>query len=78
MDGLVIKKVREFASRYSVATRSIRRLSSSMRDCARIVLRPPKKGADVTLTSLETLRHNPFPRKYVHGERVLAQPTTSE
>jgi hypothetical protein len=78
MDGFVIKKVREFVSRYFVATTLIRHRSSSIRICARIVLRPLKKGAAVTLTSLERLRHNPFPRKYVHCERVLAQPMTSE
>jgi hypothetical protein len=56
----------------------IRHLLSSTHVCARIVLRPLKKGAAVTLTSLERLRHNHFSRKYVHCERVLAQPMTSE
>ena len=42
------------------------------------VLRRLKKGASVALTSKQRLRHNPLVRKYVHGERVLAQPTTSE
>jgi hypothetical protein len=49
-----------------------------MRACVRFVLRRLKKGAGVALTSKERLRHNPLVRKYVHGERVLAQPTTSE
>jgi hypothetical protein len=78
MDGFVINEVREFAWRYSTTTTSIRHLSSSMRVCARIVLLPLKKGAVVALTTPKRLRHNPFPRKYVHDERVLAQPMTSE
>jgi hypothetical protein len=46
--------------------------------CVRFVLRQLKKGAGVSLTSKVRLRHNLGVRKYVHGERVLAQPTTSE
>jgi hypothetical protein len=37
-----------------------------------------KKGASLTLTSPVTLRHNRFVRECVHGEKVLAQPMTSE
>jgi hypothetical protein len=46
--------------------------------CVRFALRQLKKRAGVSLTSPTRLRHNPSLRKYVHGERVLAQPTTSE
>jgi hypothetical protein len=46
--------------------------------CVGFVLRQLKKRAGVSLTSPTRLRHNPSLRKYVHGERVLAQPTTSE
>src|SRR6185437_511928 len=45
---------------------------------ARIVRRPLKKVSPSQLTSPERLRHNSLPGKYVHDERVLAQPTTSE
>ena len=78
MGGFVIREIRGFARRYPIATTSIRHLSSAMRVCAGIVLRTLKKGAAVALTSLQRLRHNPLSRKYVHGERVLAQPMTSE
>jgi hypothetical protein len=37
-----------------------------------------KKVAGIRLTSPVTLRHNQFVRERVHGERVLAQPMTSE
>jgi hypothetical protein len=46
--------------------------------CARIVRRQLKKVPSSQLTSPERLRHNSFPGKYVHDERVLAQPMTSE
>jgi hypothetical protein len=46
--------------------------------CASFVLPPHKKGASVSLTRLAALRHNNFVRECVHGERVLAQPMTSE
>jgi len=46
--------------------------------CVRFVLRQLKKGAGVSLTSPERLKHNLPPRKYVDDERALAQPTTSE
>src|SRR5215468_5522469 len=78
MDGFVIKEVRGLAWRFPIATTSIRHLSSAMTRLHGNCADPLKKGAAVALTSLERLRHNPFPRKYVHGERVLAQPMTSE
>jgi hypothetical protein len=46
--------------------------------CVRFGLRQLKKGARVSLTSPERLKHNCDLRKYVDDERVLAQPTTSE
>jgi hypothetical protein len=46
--------------------------------CASFVLRQHKKRAGLALTRLATLRHNHPVREYVHGERVLAQPMTSE
>jgi hypothetical protein len=37
-----------------------------------------KKGAGFALTRLATLRHNHRVREYLHYEKVLAQPMTSE
>jgi hypothetical protein len=40
--------------------------------------REHKKGAGFALTRLATLRQNISVRECVHGEKVLAQPMTSE
>lgn len=77
MEGLVIRSVRKLAWHQLVATAAIHP-PISFRACTAIVLRQLKKGAGVRLTSPERLRHNPFARKYLHGERVLAQPMASE
>jgi hypothetical protein len=46
--------------------------------CATFELSALKKGAGISLTRLATLRHNQIVRESVHGEKVLAQPMTSE
>jgi hypothetical protein len=46
--------------------------------CASFGLFALKKGAGIALTRLAALRHNQMVREYVHCEKVLAQPMTSE
>ena len=81
MDGLVIKKLwRCTATNLSQETR-LRSLVPSIGAAicaANHSGHQHKKGAGFALTRLATLRHNHRVREYLHDEKVLAQPMTSE
>jgi hypothetical protein len=77
MDGLVIKKLWRCAATISSQETRLCSLVSSI-CAARHSSHQHKKGAGFALTRLATLRHNNWVRECVHGEKVLAQPMTSE
>ena len=79
MDGLVIKQLRDLQATMisSQETSTLLPCIVNLR-CASFGLRRIKKVLASALTRLATLRHNIFVRECVHGERVLAQPMTSE
>src|SRR5882724_6103268 len=77
MDGLLIRKLGRCAATDPSREDRFHPLVSSI-GTARHSCYPHKKGAGFALTRLATLRHNNLVRECVHGERVLAQPMTSE
>jgi hypothetical protein len=68
MEGLVMKDPEALAM-LGCCTAPIYPLMAFDACCAMIERHQLKKGAVVRLTSPERLRHNPFTRKYVHGEK---------
>jgi hypothetical protein len=77
MDGLVIKKLKCCAA--TVSWQESRPCSLVSSICAaRHSSHKHKKRAGFALTRLATLSQNISVREYVHGEKVLTQPMTSE